>query len=72
MGVDIVCGKEVDEDSVNATVGEVPGGAPEVASGGGTKRFYGGTWYYFCSLHCRLLFTATPDEYIEKAAGKEA
>lgn len=67
MAVDIVCGKNVDESAVNAAVGQVAAGAPETAPTAGTKRYYGGKWYYFCSLGCRQKFVATPDEWIEKS-----
>ena len=68
MAIDLVCGKEVDRSAVNAGVGSTPAGAPETDPAAGTKRFYEGTWYYFCSIACRHKFVATPDEYIERAA----
>jgi hypothetical protein len=64
MAVDIVCGKTIDVASLEAAVANVPGGAPETDPSIGTKRFYNGIWYYFCSLACRQKFVATPDEYI--------
>lgn len=67
MAVDIVCGRQVLESTVNATVGHVSAGAPETDPTAGTKRFYAGKWYYFCSMACRQKFVATPDEYIQKA-----
>ena len=66
MAVDIVCGKEVDKAAVNAGVGNIPAGAPETDPKQGTKSFYNGTWYYFCSMACRHKFLATPDELLEK------
>ena len=69
MAVDIVCGKEIDQAAVNATVGHVPAGAPETDPRAGTKMFYKGKWYYFCSMACRLKFVALPDEHIARAAG---
>ena len=66
MAVDPVCGKHVDEEAVNATVGRVAAGAVELDPSAGAKRFYGGRWYYFCSLACRQKFLATPDEYVRK------
>ena len=69
MAIDIVCGKEMHEGSMNATVGHIPAGAPEVDPALGTKRFYKGKWFYFCSMACRQKFVALPDEYIAKAAG---
>ncbi|MFQ5380935.1 MAG: hypothetical protein ACE5EF_04840 [Dehalococcoidia bacterium] len=70
MAIDIVCGKEVAEAGVNTPVGEVRGGAPETDPSAGTKRFYKGKWYYFCSMGCRLRFVATPDEHIESAKAR--
>ncbi len=67
MAVDIVCGKEISKEDINAPVGQIPAGAPETDPRAGTKRFYQGAWYYFCSLECRLKFTATPDDFISAA-----
>ncbi|HMO55129.1 MAG TPA: YHS domain-containing protein [Tepidiformaceae bacterium] len=67
MAIDIVCGKQVSEAAVNAETGRVAGGAPETDPAAGTKRFYNGRWYYFCSLACRHRFVATPDEFIVKS-----
>lgn len=67
MVKDLVCGKEVDKAAINASVGSTPAGTAETDPGAGTKRFYEGAWYYFCSLACRYKFMATPDEYIERA-----
>lgn len=64
MAVDIVCGKTIDVASLDAPVANVPGGAPETDPSVGTKRFYNGAWYYFCSLACRQKFVAAPDQYI--------
>ena len=66
MAVDIVCGKEIDQAAVNAQVGNIPAGAPETDPEKGTKSFYNGKWYYFCSMACRHRFVATPDEFIQK------
>ena len=66
MAVDIVCGREIDTAKLNATVGHIPAGAPEIDPEQGTKSFYNGTWYYFCSMACRHRFVATPDEFIAK------
>ncbi len=68
MAIDIVCGKEVRDSAVNAAVGQVSSGAPETDPAAGTKRFYKGRWYYFCSMACRHRFVATPDEYIARAS----
>jgi len=62
--VDVVCRKEVDKSAVNAAVGSVFAGAPETDPTAGTKRFYKGTWYYFCSMACRHRFVSTPDEFL--------
>ena len=70
MAVDIVCGKQVEASAVNAGVGTVSSGAPETDPSAGTKRFYQGTWYYFCSMACRHRFVATPDEFISVEANK--
>jgi len=70
VALDIVCGKEVDKDAVNAEVGNIPAGAPETDPTKGTKSFYNSEWYYFCSMACRLQFLATPDEVIEKAGSQ--
>lgn len=67
MAVDIVCGKEIDVDAMNTTVGHIPAGAPETDPTAGTKRFHKGKWYHFCSLACRQKFVALPDEYIANA-----
>ena len=52
MAVDVVCGKDVSEAGVDGGVGHVPAGAPETNPAAGTKRFYDGKWYYFCSMAC--------------------
>ncbi len=68
MAKDIVCGAEVDQAAVNQQTGSVQAGAPETDPKHGTKRFYNGKWFYFCSLACRQKFMATPDEYAAKAS----
>lgn len=55
---------------MNQRVGNIPAGAPETDPAVGTKRFYNGKWYYFCSMACRQKFVATPDEYVAKAAAQ--
>lgn len=72
MAVDIVCGKQVEESGVNAGVGRVSGGAVETDPTAGTKRFYKGKWYYFCSLACRHRFVATPDEFIARSGAADS
>ena len=44
MAVDIVCGKELDIDAMNATVGHIPAGAPETDPAAGTKRLAVRAW----------------------------
>lgn len=61
---DPVCGKEIDTDAVDAQVSETPYGAPETDPARGTKRFYQGQWYYFCSLACRTKFVSNPSAYV--------
>ena len=68
MAVDIVCGKEIDVASFNARVGQIQAGSPEIDPAKGTKSFYEGKWYYFCSMACRHKFIATPDDFIKKQA----
>jgi len=67
LALDPVCGREITESVINTAVGQVSAGAPEIASGTGTKRYYDGQWWYFCSFQCRQKFLATPGEYAEKA-----
>lgn len=70
MAIDIVCGKQVDTSTgVDAQVGTVRAGAVQTDPSRGTKRFYEGAWYYFCSLKCRQQFVATPDDVLAKAKG---
>ena len=54
---------------MDALGGRLPGGARERPSGAGVKRFYGGRWRYFCSVQCRLVFMATPDDFPGDADG---
>jgi YHS domain-containing protein len=69
LAVDVVCGMEVQEQAVNAAVGYVPAGAPETDPGAGTKWFYRGKWYYFCSMGCRQRFMSSPDDFIQTSRG---
>ena len=62
---DVVCGREVDTDAVNRQVATDYGGVGETDPSHGTKRYYKGKWYYFCSLECRMKFTVNPEQYIE-------
>jgi YHS domain-containing protein len=67
MVKDIVCGKDVDKEAMGRAVGHVAAGTREVDPATGTRGFYDGTWYYFCSMKCRLQFIATPDDVISNA-----
>ena len=40
-------------------------GANEVDPNAGTRSFYNGEWYYFCTLQCRTRFLTAPNTYIE-------
>ncbi len=66
MVVDVVCGKEVDKEAIDGAAGQVFSGAKETDPQHGTKRFYDGRWFYFCSLGCRQKFLANPQEYIKE------
>jgi hypothetical protein len=59
----VVCSKDISSD-YDAQTGSVPGGAREVDPTKGTRRFWNGEWYLFCSLACRSKFEANPDAYI--------
>ena len=63
MPKDPVCGKEIDESGDRATTGQTAFGASEVDPNMGTRSFYNGQWYYFCSLDCRTKFLASPSNY---------
>ena len=61
-----VCGSEIAE-SMEDPVGRTSSGAKEIDPTKGTKRFWGGQWYYFDSLDCRTKFMVNPDVYLEQA-----
>lgn len=63
---DPVCGKLIDEAEARAVTGQTRYGAPEVDPRKGTRSFYNGQWYYFCSLECRTKFIASPHTYLSK------
>ena len=63
MAKDPVCGMEIDEAAARAETGRTSFGAAEVDPQKGTRSFYGGRWYYFCSLDCRSKFLANPNAY---------
>lgn len=67
MPRDPVCGREIDLAEVRAKVGQTLHGAAEVDPGRGTRAFHNGTWYYFCSLDCRIKFLANPESFLKKA-----
>lgn len=60
---DPVCGADIDTDVLNATVGNIDAGAPEIDPTLGTKRFHDGQWYYFHNLECRMQFVSNPEVY---------
>ncbi|HJN92237.1 MAG TPA: hypothetical protein QGF05_05885 [Dehalococcoidia bacterium] len=64
MAIDVVCGKEIDEEQARSSTGTTVHGASEVDPGMGTRRFHEGVWYYFCGLECRSKFLADPANYI--------
>ena len=65
MPKDPVCSKEIDESGARATTGQTAFGASEVDPNMGTRSFYNGQWYYFCSLDCRTKFLASPSNYAD-------
>ena len=46
----------MDAEHIDKGPTQVLGGATETEASHGTKRFHGGTWYYFCSMACRQRF----------------
>jgi YHS domain-containing protein len=65
MAKDPVCGKEIDDTSLKAEAGRGLSGVSEVDPQKGTRSFYNGKWYTFCSLDCRSKFMATPAKYLK-------
>ncbi|CCW16317.1 hypothetical protein EBBID32_6510 [Sphingobium indicum BiD32] len=65
MVKDPVCGKEVDDQKVDQGDTLGVGGASVTDPSFGTKRFYQGKWYYFCSMACRQRFIGSPARYLE-------
>ena len=55
----------INEDSARATTGQTMHGANEVDPNAGTRSFFNGEWYYFCTLQCRTQFLTAPNTYIE-------
>jgi YHS domain-containing protein len=66
MAIDPVCGREIDPEKQQASVGHTPAGAPVVDPEFGTRRFHNGKWYSFCSLDCRSKFMANPEQYVKE------
>ena len=66
MPSDPVCGVDIDEAAARAETGQTRHGAAEVDPTQGTRSFYNGAWYYFCSLDCRTKFLASPDSYLNQ------
>jgi len=64
MVKDPVCGRELNTEDLEQTVGSIAAGAPEVDPTKGTKRFHDGQWYYFHNLDCRMKFVSQPEAYI--------
>ena len=57
-----VCGKLI-PDELEREAGRTASGAVELDPTRGTKRFWGGQWYYFDSLACRSKFESAPNTY---------
>lgn len=70
MVKDPVCGKDVDDEKVDAADSRSVAGAPLTDPSFGTKGFYDGKWYYFCSMACRQRFIANPKRYLEQGEGQ--
>ena len=66
MVKDPVCGKEVDDEKVDAADSRSVAGAPLTNPSFGTKSFHEDSWYYFCSMACRQRFIANPRRYLEQ------
>jgi len=61
---DLVCGVDIDTDSINEPVAADSSGAPRTDPTKGTKRFHEGEWYYFHNLDCRMKFISAPQAYL--------
>ena len=57
-----VCGKII-TDELEREAGRTASGAVELDPARGTKRLWGGQWYYFDSLACRSKFESAPNTY---------
>ncbi len=60
-----VCKTVINENSARATTGQTMYGANEVDPNAGTRSFFNGEWFYFCTLQCRTRFLTAPNTYIE-------
>lgn len=67
MVKDPVCGRDVDDEKIDAADSHAASGAPLTDPSYGTKRFHDGNWYYFCSMACRQRFIANPARYLEQS-----
>ena len=66
MVKDPVCGKDVDNQKIDAGESVARSGAPVSDPSFGTKRFHEGQWYYFCSMNCRQRFIGNPARYLKQ------
>ena len=57
-----VCTMDISEE-IDTPVGKTVVGTPELDPTRGTKRYWDGVWYYFCSLVCRSRFDSVPSDY---------
>lgn len=69
MVKDPVCGKDVDNERIDAAESRAVSGAPLTDPSFGTKSFYDDKWYYFCSMACRQRFIASPARYLQAGEG---
>lgn len=60
-----VCKTVINEDSARATTGQTMYGANEVDPNAGTRSFFNGEWFYFCTLQCRTRFLTAPNTFIQ-------
>lgn len=68
MMKDPVCGKEVDDQKIDAGGAMAGSGALVTDPSFGTKRLHQGQWFYFCSMNCRQRFIANPDRYLKPSS----
>ncbi|HKT72244.1 MAG TPA: hypothetical protein VJQ47_05095 [Steroidobacteraceae bacterium] len=65
---DPVCGKDVNDQKIDAGEAVAGSGAPVTDPSFGTKRFHEGQWHYFCSMSCRQRFIANPARYLKRGS----